>query len=151
MIGPSSMGIPEPVNTPFQAVHDVSRPKANQGAEMELAWLTVAPMAPEDELRFLALMFEQHYLCAPWKIGQAVWYAAQDGSGAWPAMAAFSAAALKCGARDAWIGWRPRDQYGRLRLVANNVRLSLLGRRSNLGSRFLALCTWRIGETRDYR
>ena len=111
---------------------------------MDLSKLTVAPVAPEDEPRFRALMDEHHYLGAPWKIGQTVWYAAEDGSGAWPALAAFSAAALKCSARDAWIGWRPRDQYGRLHLVANNVRLLLLGHRPNLGSRFLALCARRI-------
>ena len=77
-------------------------------------------------------MDEQHHLGAPRKISQTVWYVANDDSGAWPALAAFSAAALKCSARDAWIGWCPRDQYGQLHLVANNVRLLLLGRRPNL-------------------
>ena len=95
-------------------------------------------------------MDEQHYRGAPWKISQTVWYVANDDSGAWPALAAFSAAALKCSARDAWIGWCPRDQYGQLHLVANNVRLLLLGRRPNLGSRFPALCARRI-EHRDVR
>ena len=83
-------------------------------------------------------MDEQHYRGAPWKISQTVWYVANDDSGAWPALAAFSAAALKCSARDAWFGWCPRDQHGQLHLVANNVRLLLLGRRPNLGSRFPA-------------
>ena len=95
---------------------------------MELAGLT----APEDESRFRALMHNHHYLGAPWKIGQTVWYAAYDGSGAWPALVAFSAAALKCSARDAWVGRRPRDQYGWLHLVANNVRLLLFRCRPNL-------------------
>ena len=89
-------------------------------------------------------MDEQHHLGAPRKISQTVWYVANDDSGAWPALAAFSAAALKCSARDAWIGWCPRDQYGQLHLVANNVRLLLLGRRPNHGSRFPALCARRI-------
>ncbi len=70
--------------------------------------------------------------------------AADDGSGVWPALAAFSAAALKCTARDDWIGWSPRDRFGRLHLVANNVRLLLRGRQPNLGSRFLGLCARRI-------
>ena len=63
---------------------------------MGLSKLTVAP---EDEPRFRALMDEHHYLGAPWKIGQTVWYAAEGGSGAWPALDAFSAAALRYGAR----------------------------------------------------
>ena len=37
-----------------------------------------------------------------------------------------------------------RIQYGRLHLIANNVRMLLLGRRPNLGSRFLSLCERRI-------
>jgi len=47
---------------------------------------------------------EHHYLGAPSKIGQAVWYATDDRSGEWPPLAAYSAATIKCGARDAWIG-----------------------------------------------
>ena len=60
--------------------------------------------------------------------------------------AVFSAAALKCRARDAWVGWDFRTQYGRLHLVSNNTRLLLLpGRRHrNLGSRVLGLCARRI-------
>ena len=111
---------------------------------MDLSKLTVTPVARDEEPRFRALMDEHHYLGAPSKIGQTVWYAADDGSGEWPALAAFSAAALKCGARDAWIGWSRREQFGRLHLIANNVRLLLRGRQPNLGSRFLALCARRI-------
>ena len=44
---------------------------------MDLARLTVSPVAPEDEPRFRALRDEHHYLGAPWKIGQTVWYAAK--------------------------------------------------------------------------
>ena len=58
----------------------------------------------------------------------------------------FSAAALKCRARDAWVGWDFRCQYGRLHLVSNNTRLLLLPgpRHHNLGSRVLGLCARRI-------
>ena len=116
---------------------------------MDLPGLAVTPVARDGEARFRALMDGHHYLGAPSKIGQTVWYAADDGSGEWPALAAFSAAALKCGARDAWIGWSRREQFGRLHLIANNVRLLLRGRRPNLGSRFLALCARRISA--DWR
>ncbi|MDE0210559.1 MAG: DUF4338 domain-containing protein [Boseongicola sp. SB0667_bin_21] len=88
---------------------------------MDLSKLTVTPVARVDEPRFRALMDEHHYLGAPWKIGQTVCYAAEDGSGEWPALAAFSTAALKCGARDAWIGWSRREQFGRLHLIASRA------------------------------
>ena len=75
------------------------------GAAIGLARLTVAPAAPEDEPCSRAPLDEHHYLGAPWKISQIVWYAVDDGSGAWPALAAFSVA-LECSARDTLVGWR---------------------------------------------
>ena len=58
-----------------------------------------------------------------------------------------SAAALKCGVRDAWIGWDFRTQYGRLNLIANNNRFPILPEwhRPNVGSRVLGLAGRRIG------
>ena len=49
---------------------------------MDLLRLAVTPVARDEEPRFRALMDEHHYLGAPSKIGQTVWYAADDGSGA---------------------------------------------------------------------
>ncbi len=96
----------------------------------------MTPVAPDDEPRFRALMDEHHCHGAPSKIGRIVWNAADDG--------AFPAPVPRCGARDAWIGWGRREQFGWLHLIANNGRLLLPRRRPNLGSRFLALCAWRI-------
>ena len=86
-------------------------------------------------------MRAHHYLGAPPKIGETLWYAARS-RGAWVALIGFSASALKCGARDRWIGWDFRTQYDRQHLLANNSRFLILpGRRvPNLGSRVLALC-----------
>jgi hypothetical protein len=58
----------------------------------------------------------------------------------------FSAAALKCGPRDRWIGWDCRHQYARLKLVTNNSRYLILPEwhYPNLGSRILALCQRRL-------
>ena len=58
----------------------------------------------------------------------------------------YSAPALKCRARDSWVGWDFRYQYGRLHLVSNNSRLLILPGHHyrNLGSRFLGLCARRI-------
>jgi hypothetical protein len=62
-----------------------------------------------------------------------------------------SAAALKCGVRDRWIGWDFRSQYGRLKLIANNSRFLILpGRhRPNIGSRVLSLTERRVAA--DWR
>ena len=90
-------------------------------------------------------MQAHHYLGALPKIGQTLWYVAHR-HGTWLALAVFSAAALKCRARDRWVGWDFRRQYGRLHLVANNTRLLVLPgpRVRNLGSRVLGLCARRI-------
>ena len=116
---------------------------------MDLSELRVEPVTREMEPRFNELMDRHHYLGAGPKIGESIWYAGDFGDGDWVALAAFSAGALKCAARDDWIGWDMRIQYGRLHLIANNVRMLLLGRRANLGSRFLSLCERRIAA--DWR
>ena len=57
----------------------------------------------------------------------------------------FSAPALKCGARDRWIGWDRGVQFSRLHLVTSNSRFLILpGAERNLGSRVLSLCTRRL-------
>ena len=70
----------------------------------------------------------------------------------------FSAAALKCQARDAWIGWTLRHKYDRLHLVANNTRfllrpvpnLGLLGGARHLvrDAFIIRWCCWRPSWTR---
>jgi hypothetical protein len=107
--------------------------------------LDVRPVEREEEARYQAQMAERHYLGALPKIGETIWYVAtwQD---QWLAQIGFSAAALKCGVRDRWIGWDFRTQYDRLRLIANNSRFLVLpeGRVPNLGSRVLGLVARRI-------
>ncbi len=64
----------------------------------------------------------------------------------------FSAAAWKCAARDAWIGWDFRHPYDRLHLVANNSRFLILPAHHypNLASRVLALSERRLpGDWRE--
>ena len=112
---------------------------------MELGEVAVEPVAAKDEGRYQRLMGAHHYLGALPKIGETLWYAARW-RGEWVALAGFSAPALKCGARDRWIGWDFRTQYDRQHLLANNSRFLILpGRRvPNLGSRVLALCGRRL-------
>jgi len=52
--------------------------------------LVVRPVEREEEARYQAQMARHHYLGALHQ---------------WLAQIGFSAAALKCGARDRWIGW----------------------------------------------
>ena len=114
---------------------------------MDLSEVEVDVVGPEDEARFRALMETHHYLGASPKIGATVWYVAHRG-GEWLALAAFSAAARKCRARDEWIGWDFRTQHGRLHLIANNARFLILPGRGcpNLGSRVLGLCARRLAR-----
>ncbi len=66
----------------------------------------------------------------------------------WQALLVFSAAALKCGVRDHWIGWDFRHQYNRLNLLANNSRFLILPNchHKNLASKVLSICRHRIQE-----
>ena len=66
----------------------------------------------------------------------------------WLALLSFSAAAWKCMARDAWIGWEARYQYDRLHLLANNSRFLILPEHHhrNLASRVFALAERRVAS-----
>ncbi|WP_295448732.1 Druantia anti-phage system protein DruA [uncultured Thiodictyon sp.] len=112
---------------------------------MNLREVVLQPVAVPEEARFQALMDAHHYLGALPKIGHTRWYVAtwQD---QWLARLSFSAAAWKCAARDAWIGWDFRHQYDRLHLIANNSRFLILPAHHdpNLASRVLALCERRL-------
>ncbi len=90
-------------------------------------------------------MQEHHYLGSLPKISETLWYVALWGD-QWVALLSFSASALKCAARDRWIGWNIRHQYDRLKLIVNNSRFLILPdwHLSNLGSRILSLCQRRL-------
>ena len=109
-----------------------------------LCEVAVDIVAAHDEVRFRDLMRAHHYLGAVPGMGETVRYVAHH-RGRWLALAVFSAPALKCGARDRWIGWDYGVQFARLHLVTNNSRFLILpGGARNLGSRVLSLCTRRL-------
>ena len=111
-----------------------------------LSEVAVGVVAAEDEARFRDLMEAHHYLGALPGMGETVRYVAHH-RGRWLALLVFSAPALKCGARDRWIGWAYGVQFGRLHLVTNNSRFLILpGGPPNLGSRVLSLCTRRLAS-----
>jgi predicted transposase YbfD/YdcC len=100
---------------------------------------------PSEEQRFQNLMQEHHYLGALPKISETLWYVASFAD-QWVALLSFSAPALKCSARDRWIGWTHRHQYDRLKLLTNNSRFLILRdwHLPNLASRILSLCQKRL-------
>ena len=112
---------------------------------MHLHEIIARPARISEETRFQESMQFHHYLGALPKIGNTLWYVATWES-EWLALLSFSAAALKCGVRDRWIGWDYRHQYDRLNLIANNSRFLILPNRhrKNLASKVLSLCQRRI-------
>jgi hypothetical protein len=112
---------------------------------LNLLEVLVRPVNRLEEPRFQHLMQQHHYLGALPKISETLWYVA-TWADQWVALLSFSAAALKCSARDRWIGWDFRHSYGRLKLLANNSRFLILPdwHVPNLGSRILSLCQKRL-------
>lgn len=112
--------------------------------------IQVRPVERSEEARYQEQMARHHYLGALAKIGETVWYVAIWRE-QWVAQLSLSAAALKCGVRDRWIGWDFRSQYGRLNLIANNSRFLILPgwHRPNIGSRVLSLTERRVAA--DWR
>ncbi len=110
-----------------------------------LSELQVRPVERSEEARYREEMARHHYLGDLAKIGETIWYVATCGD-QWVAQISVSAAALKCGVRDRWIGWDFRTQYDRLKLIANNSRFLILPdwHRPNIGSRVLSLTERRI-------
>lgn len=112
---------------------------------IDLKQIAVRPVSASEEARYRELMQQHHYLGDLAKIGHTLWYVATYEQ-EWVALLTFSASALKCAARDRWIGWDYRHQYGRLKLIANNSRFLILPdwHHPNVGSKVLALCEARI-------
>ncbi len=112
---------------------------------MNLQEIIVQPVQSGEQKRFQSLIEAHHYLDALAKIGHTMWYVASF-QGEWLALISFSAAAWKCAARDLWIGWCYRYQYGRLHLITNNSRFLILPGHHcpNFASRVLSLCERRI-------
>ncbi|SEM40639.1 Transposase DDE domain-containing protein [Syntrophus gentianae] len=92
-------------------------------------------------------MSEHHYLGFKSLIGSSIRYIAtiQD---RWLALLGWSAAALKCQPRDAWIGWSQAMQWQRLPLIVNNVRFLILPdiQIPNLASKILSLNLKRLSQ-----
>ncbi len=89
------------------------------------AGLAVRLLHPEERPQWRHLLAAHHYLGYAHPVGETLCYVATY-AGQWVALLGWGAAALKCQARDAWIGWEGARRARRLHLVANNVRFLLL-------------------------
>src|SRR5438045_2928579 len=87
------------------------RPESSDSAaRTELREMVVRLVHSSEQPRYQELMREHHYLGHLPKIGETLWYVASWRE-QWVALLSFSASALKCAARDRWIGWSFRQQY----------------------------------------
>ncbi len=106
----------------------------------------VLRLARRDEIpRWRDVMRRHHYLGFERIVGNALYHVATI-EDQWVALLGWGSAALKCSARDSWIGWDPELRYQRLHLVANNVRFLILphAQQPNLASRLLAMSLKRL-------
>ena len=80
---------------------------------------------PDERRRWDATMAEQHPLGFRGFAGRGLRYVAEY-QGCWLALIGWQSGAFKCRPRDLWIGWRQREQFPRLHLIANNTRMLML-------------------------
>lgn len=92
-------------------------------------------------------MKEHHYLGYEGIVGESLCYVATLSS-EWVALLGWGWAALRCQARDLWIGWNSAVRAHRLHRVANNVRFLILPhvRIQNLASQILSLNLKRLSS-----
>jgi len=109
-----------------------------QTAPWNLSAVRVRLIEPRERARWEALMRAHHYLGLTAMVGKSLRYVGEL-EGQWVALLGWASAALKCAARDAWIGWSPALQWQRIGLLANNNRFLLLPgpRVPNLASKLL--------------
>ena len=112
---------------------------ASQTVPWQLSAVRVRLIEPGERPRWEALMRAHHYLGLGAMVGKSLRYVGEV-DGHWLALLGWASAALKCAARDAWIGWSPALQWQRIGLLANNTRFLLLPgpRVPNLASKLLA-------------
>jgi len=109
--------------------------------------VVVRPCRREELERLRSLLRCHHYLGFRGVVGESLAHVAEIG-GEWLAVLLWAAAALKCSARDSWIGWHPSVAWRRLQLVVNNVRFLILPGVAvpNLASRVLGSSVRRLSS-----
>jgi hypothetical protein len=88
--------------------------------------MTRVETASKQERLFRCLLATYHYLGLRNTVGENMKYLVHSRDGRPVACLLFGAAAWKCGARDAWIGWDGAARERNLPYVANNTRFLVL-------------------------
>ena len=115
-------------------------------AAVNLRAVRVQTLDSSEFRRWDDLIIRHHYLGTRGLVCEQLRHVAVDEHGQWLALLGWATAALKCQARDRWIGWIPSQQWRRLPLIANNTRFLVLPwvSQPHLASRVLALSTRRL-------
>ncbi len=113
----------------------------------DLSDLVVRPITSEEKSRWIELMDAHHYLGFRQLVGTYICYVALL-NGRWVSLLGWSWAAMKCGARDRWIGWDEKLKWKRLKHVLNNTRFLILPdvHIKNLASKILSLNLKRLSS-----
>ena len=109
-------------------------------AKFNLKRVTVRLVKSSERRRWDSLMDQNHYLGFKGFAGRGLRYVAEY-RGRWLALAGWQSGVFRCRPRDRWLGWKKREQFRRLHLIANNTRFLLLtelGEVRNLGSCVMA-------------
>ncbi len=107
----------------------------------------VRPVSRDEMVQWRNLMRQHHYLGFERIVGESLCYVVTKAT-QWVALLGWGSAALKCAARDHWIGWDRALQFKRLHLIANNIRFLILPdwHIPNLASHVLALNLKRLSQ-----
>ena len=101
--------------------------------------LTISVIQPREVARFDSLMGEFHYLGESRPVGDALRMVAHRGD-EWLGLLMWGSAAYRLKDRDLYIGWTPTQRAQRQKLIVQNRRFLLLGKRGenpNLASQIL--------------
>jgi hypothetical protein len=114
--------------------------------ELKPLEITCVENAGEGDRLFRCLLNAHHYLGLRNTVGENMKYLVRSRDGRPLACLLFGAAAWKCAARDAWIGWQPSARERNLPYLANNTRFLVLPwvRVPHLASHVLARIARRI-------
>ncbi len=109
-------------------------PKLESGCESNILQRVVVRWVRDEERElFDRLLEDRHDLASALLAGQTLRYVAEL-DGQWIALLTFSAAALQPKAREAWLGWTPRQRVRCVGLVVNSSRFLVLAERLRYSS-----------------
>lgn len=103
---------------------------------LNLSRVQVRAARADEHARCEQELAANHYLPSARVVGERGWQIAEC-DGRWVAVLLWCSAAKRLKAREAWIGWDPRTQAERLKLVVQQARFCLLCPQPNLASRVL--------------